>query len=726
MAAVILPVFFLLLLELCLRVSGFGYSTSFLLAPVNNGQKTFVQNNRFGWRFFGRRKARTPAAISILRQKPPNTVRIFVFGESAAFGDPQPAFGLPRVLQATLSLRHPETKFEVVNAAMTAINSHVILPIARDCARAGGDIWVIYMGNNEVVGPYGAGTVFGSQAPPVPLIRATLALQTTRLGQLLKWEGERLHPPAADQAEWGGMVMFLNQQVGERDPRLARVYGSFEKNLIDIINTGRASGAGVVVSTVAVNLKDCAPFASEPGADGAESQFRLGRDALARGEWLGARQALGRARDLDTLRFRCDSRLNEIIRKTASGREGERVFFADADNAFAAASQGGVPGWNFFYEHVHLNFEGNCLLARTLAEQVEKLLPPTVAAKQNPWPAVSDCARRLGWTGRDLKSAIGEIFSRLSDPPFATQINHGEQIQYLTRKAREAASNTTPAEALRAARLAVQLAPDDAQLHEQLSVAAMAAGQPAEAEAAARRAVALLPSSEEYGSQLGLCFVKEEKYEEAVHAYRRAFELNPEDVTPLQNIGMALAKLGRTEESTKTYQQALAISPRFGLAWLGLGQNLEGSGQKEEAAKCYRKALANRIHRPPDLATLGRFCMSQGWYQAAATNFDEAIQLGPAEPDLLNEAGQAHFLYGEELGKSGQPAAAAGEFRDAVRLLPDVIEARLNLGIALYHEKQWNESLTQFETVLSRNPTNIVAVRYLELLRKHGVTSASP
>ena len=326
MAAVILPVFFLLLLELCLRVSGFGYSTSFLLAPVNNGQKTFVQNNRFGWRFFGRRKARTPAAISILRQKPPNTVRIFVFGESAAFGDPQPAFGLPRVLQATLSLRHPETKFEVVNAAMTAINSHVILPIARDCARAGGDIWVIYMGNNEVVGPYGAGTVFGSQAPPVPLIRATLALQTTRLGQLLKWEGERLHPPAADQAEWGGMVMFLNQQVGEKDPRLARVYGSFEKNLIDIINTGRASGAGVVVSTVAVNLKDCAPFASEPGADGAESQFRLGRDALARGEWLGARQALGRARDLDTLRFRCDSRLNEIIRKTASGREGKGFF----------------------------------------------------------------------------------------------------------------------------------------------------------------------------------------------------------------------------------------------------------------------------------------------------------------------------------------------------------------------------------------------------------------
>ena len=46
---------------------------------------------------------------------------------------------------------------------MTAINSHAILPIARECARRDGDLWIIYMGNNEMVGPFGAGTVFGSR-----------------------------------------------------------------------------------------------------------------------------------------------------------------------------------------------------------------------------------------------------------------------------------------------------------------------------------------------------------------------------------------------------------------------------------------------------------------------------------------------------------------------------------------------------------------------------------
>ncbi len=199
MALAGVPLLFLALLELGLRLAGFGYPTAFLLKSSNHGEKTFVQNNQFGWRFFGPRAARLPDATSIPRAKPPDTIRIFVFGESAAYGDPQPRFGLPRMLEAMLELRHPDKKFEVVNAAMTGINSHVILPLARDCAEAGGDVWVIYMGNNEVVGPFGAGTVFGNQTTPLPLIRAGLALKATRTRRIVRRRcgARRRKPPAA-------------------------------------------------------------------------------------------------------------------------------------------------------------------------------------------------------------------------------------------------------------------------------------------------------------------------------------------------------------------------------------------------------------------------------------------------------------------------------------------------------------------------------------------------
>lgn len=144
LAVVLAPVFFVGLFELVLRLTGFGYPTAFLLPARQAEQNVFVQNNQFGWRFFGREMAHWPYPFSISQSKPANTVRIFVLGESAARGEPQPEFGLARVLQAMLeamlSLRHPGVRFAVVNAAMTAINSHAILPIARDCARIKGDI----------------------------------------------------------------------------------------------------------------------------------------------------------------------------------------------------------------------------------------------------------------------------------------------------------------------------------------------------------------------------------------------------------------------------------------------------------------------------------------------------------------------------------------------------------------------------------------------------------
>src|ERR1017187_8703858 len=202
MAVIGVPLLFFVLLELGLRLAGFGYPTAFLLKSSNHGEKTFVQNDQFGWRFFGPRAARQPEATSIPREKPPGTVRVFVFGESAAYGDPQPRFGLPRMLEAMLELRHPDKKFEVVNAAMTGINSHVILPLARDCEEARADVWVIYMGNNEVVGPFGAGTVFGSQTMPLPLIRDGLALKATRTGQLFDALRGAAQKTAAASGEW--------------------------------------------------------------------------------------------------------------------------------------------------------------------------------------------------------------------------------------------------------------------------------------------------------------------------------------------------------------------------------------------------------------------------------------------------------------------------------------------------------------------------------------------
>jgi tetratricopeptide (TPR) repeat protein len=784
---VLSPVVFFLLLELILRVTGFGSPTFFLLAANHHGQEVFVQNNRFGWRFFGPDQAPQPACFAFPQKKATNTIRIFVFGESAAFGDPQPEFGLPRLLQATLNLRYPGTRFEVINAAMTGINSHTVLSIARDCAQAEGDIWVIYMGNNEIVGPFGTGTIFGPQAPALALVRGSLALKSTRTGQLLD-QALRLierSTAGAEQSEWGGMMMFLNNQVRADDPRLDRTHQHFERNLEDILQAGRKCGAGIVVSTVAVNLKDCAPFASAPRpglkesdrakwkelyqhgietqqarrwteAAGwfdqaaqlddsvAELQFRRATVALAAGDFAVAQRLFALARDLDTLRFRCDGPLNAITRRAAAAHPDERILLADAEAVFARQSHGGLPGDNYFYEHVHLTFEGNYLLARTLAEEVEKLLPDRFrhGAAPQPWPTPEDCARRVAWTDATRLAGLTEIQGRLHDPPFIHQLDHGEQVRRLAeqvsrlRLVADASSDLMEplfSEALTAA-------PEDPVLYSQHAAWLAASGDLTNAVRSARRTLELLPHSAEAWGQLGHVLVQQEQFREAAEAFAAAFRCDPDNFWALQNLAQAHAKLGRHGDAMREYRRAIRMKPRFGMAYFGLGQLLEAEGRKAEAEENFRLALKHRLHRAAELTTLARFCHQRGWLADAVTNYLDAIKLNGSEASLHLGAGQclaalgrpaeaapyfaeasrlaprsaeACFLLGLDLGRQGKAAEAGEQFAEAVRLKPELIEARVNLGVALINQGREAEALGQFEEVLRQSPTNAVALRYL-------------
>lgn len=792
------PLALLAALEIVLRLIGFGYPTAFLLPSENHGEKTFIQNNQFGWRFFGKRMARLPASICITQQKPPGTVRIFVFGESAAFGDPQPAFGLPRMLQAILEARHPQTKFEVVNAAMTAINSHAIVPIARDCTGAAGDIWVVYMGNNEVVGPFGAGTVFGPHAPPLPVIRAGLAFKATRTGQLIDSLLETLHPPPPSKSEWGGMEMFLNNRIRADDPSMSRVYRNFVANLADILRAGRAYGVGVVVSTVAVNLKDCAPFASLHRSDlsaaqlaewqknfdqgtaaqqmedcagaqqyylaaaavddsFAELRFRLGDCALALGDTTEAQRQFVAARDLDTLRFRCDSQLNQIIREATSGQEQLGIRLADGERALADASPNGLPGSEFFYEHVHLTFEGNYLLARVIAKEVEPLLPSTVPPTNDPWPEMAECAQRLGFTDYARQEALSEILGRCTDPPFTWQSNHSAEMQRLARLSQSLAPSDSQ-DALQTALAATTAAsakhPDDNCLLEQLAELQEAGGDFTAAAVAAQKAVDICPSSSEDWSLLGRARVQQQDFAGAAAAYQKAIALDSQDVWAMQNDAICLRKENRPNDAVREFKKALATKPRFGLAWLGLGQTYEEMGRTNDALACYQLAVANPIHGADELITLARFCQSRNWLEAAATNFEEAITLRPSDAGLrietgrvlaaLNrhaeaaqcfadagrlapDSGQAHFLCGLEWGRLGRSAEAEKEFQQAVRIWPDLVEARVNLGIALYREGKFAAADASFEAALQRDPGNVTALKFIQALHmRNQSTGGSP
>ena len=205
-------------------------------------------------------------------------MRIFILGGSAAMGTPDSSFGFGAILEILLEEAYPETDFTVVNAAMAAINSHVVVEIARECAARRPDLFLVYLGNNEVVGPFGPGTVFGRFSPSATLVRLATWLPRLRLAQLMKAGLSRWTDGNPEPSQWRGLEMFVDQRIPADDPRLEGVYSHLERNLTEIARLARGAGADAIFATVATNLKG-QPALCQPRAHVA----RAGETAAVRG-----------------------------------------------------------------------------------------------------------------------------------------------------------------------------------------------------------------------------------------------------------------------------------------------------------------------------------------------------------------------------------------------------------------------------------------------------------
>jgi tetratricopeptide (TPR) repeat protein len=470
-----------------------GYPTAATVPCTLKGHPAACYNLFFPAPFFPPGMIKTPQAYAIPAEKPAGTYRIFVLGESAAMGDPDPAYAFSRYLEVMLRKRYPSINFEVVNTGSVAVNSHVLLPLAKGLAKQRPDLFIIYSGNNEVVGPYGPGTALTSSGMALPVVRISIFFRSTRIGQLLTKLG-------AQKREWGGMEMFLDKQVPASSPLMKYTYSNFEANLRDTVAVARASGARVIVSTVATNLKDCAPFASmhrdglsqeelrswsalvQQGSDlesarsyadalkayqaaaniddqYAELEFRMARSSWMLSDYAAARQHFQRSRDLDTLRFRVDSRINDINRSVAASAQGAEL--VDAESVFSNQSPNGIVGSDLVYEHVHMTSLGNYLLARAIFQQIASKMPAEAGQGTTDADVLSeaDCERLLALTPHDRMRIAGEMLQRLQKPPFTNQINHSDQMLRLALQAE--VPDEHPAETSAEYQWAIAQRPDD-------------------------------------------------------------------------------------------------------------------------------------------------------------------------------------------------------------------------------------------------------------------------
>lgn len=661
LAAVVLgPVALLTVLEVSTRVTDIHTPTRFAARRQLEGELRIVNNPAFTQKYFGRRLARPSIPFSLPTPKEPGVFRIFILGGSAARGFPEPAFGIARQLEVLLESACPDTRFEVINAAITAINSHVVREIAEECAQLEPDLFVVYLGNNEVVGPYGPGTVFAPLSGSRSFIQLSTAFRSTGTAQL----AERILGafPAGGQRpqQWNGMEMFLRNQVPHDDERLVDMRRHFRANLTDICDAAQAAGIPVALCSVGVNERDCPPFgssnASKLSADEAKQwtehysagqrlrsagQYRQALLEFAKAQQIDATHAgatyeaalcrwhagdhefaqtlFARARDLDTLRFRADSQINPIIRDVAECRRDRQVTFVDAEDTLRNHSPHRSPGHELFYEHVHLRFRGNYLIARCVLERVWDWLPgqsgttPPVLANE------SECRRRLAFWPIEQRAALNTISTIISRPPFVGDL-HTEQLRKTQQELALISSGlegAPPDEILLGHRNAVT---DRSHwmLHARYAdlLFREARDLPA-AEQQFHLALRSVPHSPDLNHQMAVVLAAHQRPEEAIPFFEEALSSALESPSIALNAARTFASLGdfaraaslaRTAESLlpqqaavhlvwadlhtkrgdlasaiKSYQSALELAPDDSAAQLALGLVLVANGDRAQA-----------------------------------------------------------------------------------------------------------------------------------------------
>ena len=467
---VVIPVLFFVLVEFALRLVGVGTHYQYFNQIDIGGEAFYQENPDFADQFYPPSLNVGPLQNTFAAERSEDRLRVFVLGGSAAMGFPHKNHGVDRLLAAQLRALFPNRDVDVVNTAMTSVNSHVVYQVAKTLPAESADVAVILMGNNEVVGPYGPGTFNQNFLSSLSAIRALQALKRTRLWQLLNSAlSEVQSSDAKADLEWQGMQMFVDNGVAEDDPRMSAVYEHFEGNLRDIVDTLDAKGMHVVLSTVPVNLRQSAPFLSVSRDDisagdetklmalreraelqalngrwreaqdlwqqaialdagHADSHFQLATSLENLGEYALARSHYERALDLDGLRFRADTRINAIIEGVAREYDSSQVSFVHSSKGFDRASAPYAPGWDLLVEHVHYDFSGNAVLARIFARAIARHLSPTTPPKLL---KPEEVAARIGFPNHETIENLKNLQGMAKQPPFPGQSNYQDYLAFL-------------------------------------------------------------------------------------------------------------------------------------------------------------------------------------------------------------------------------------------------------------------------------------------------------
>ena len=423
-----LPFIALAVVEIALRLFGFGGYPPFIrsVGTLPQGEQLCIVEPAASKPYFFANPTRPGYAeqSSFIMPKPKDTLRIFIIGESAAKGYPQPRnLAMSEFLQTMLGDVLPQKRVEVINLGTTAVASFPLVYQVQDALRYQPDWFVFYVGNNEFFGAYGTASINAAGTMPLWALKLMRAARGLALVQAV----ESVVRAGADENR-----TLMEQMIGQTfiacdSPLREAAARNLQANLGDMLDQVKAAGVAALVCTTASNESGLAPLGQDDvsnlsgaaqqefnellrqaaacsSAQSAQAVELLGKAALLAprsaltqfmlanaqanaGDLVAARKAFLLARDLDTMPWRPISVTEQAIRDTAAARG---VLLCDIAFKFRNMSARGATDWELLDDHVHPSLQGQVQAARAMAQDVALAIANTNALANTPANATSN------------------------------------------------------------------------------------------------------------------------------------------------------------------------------------------------------------------------------------------------------------------------------------------------------------------------------------------------
>lgn len=411
--ALSIPLLFFIFLELALRVAGYGQSLP-LFIDTPDSEHYILARPDIIRRYFPANADIpnvTMEANLFLKHKPANGLRIFVQGGSTAAGFPYGLGASPAgFLDHRLKQSFPDRTVEVINTAMSAVNSYTLLDFADEIIAQQPDAVLIYTGHNEFLGILGVGSNYGAASSHAANL-LFLKLRELRIFQLLQNIYSSLSKVETSADNVQDKRTLMSKVAKQKNiPLNSELYQQgleqFRSNLNLLLARYKEAQIPVLIATISSNLKDQKPFASsepEPKAltllrhlskqakannlsnknlellesfslntmknNSSELHFKLAKIFQSINAHRTAKNHFILARDNDLLRFRAPTAINDIIKEEAARHA---AIVVDYETILSNKSADGLVGNNFMLEHLHPNLQGYFILADSFYQALKK------------------------------------------------------------------------------------------------------------------------------------------------------------------------------------------------------------------------------------------------------------------------------------------------------------------------------------------------------------------